>query len=211
MAAERPLVIVGKGAAYSRAENSIRNLIDITNMPFIATPMGKGVVQDTASQCVQPARTLALQKADVVLLLGARLNWILHFGRSPRYDPNVKVIQIDLCPEELHNSILSTLAVQSDVKAFVETLGFELANQNYRFNTIRPWWRELNEKTDKNKKIVAEMAKSTSLPLNYYAVFENLQSVIPKDAIIVSEGANTMDIGRTMLNNILPRHRLDAG
>lgn len=73
--AKRPLVIVGKGSAYARAENPIRRLIDEINLPFIATPMGKGVVPDSSSRSVQSARSLALQKADVILLLGARLNW----------------------------------------------------------------------------------------------------------------------------------------
>lgn len=92
--AQRPLVIVGKGAAYARAEHTIRQLIERSNLPVLATPMGKGVVSDTDSHSVAPARTLALQKADVILLLGARLNWILHFGRSPRYATDVKVIQV---------------------------------------------------------------------------------------------------------------------
>lgn len=92
--AKRPLVIVGKGAAYARAEHPIRKLIQEANLPFLATPMGKGVVPDTSEQCVQSARTLALQKADVILLLGARLNWMLHFGRAPRFAADVKVIQV---------------------------------------------------------------------------------------------------------------------
>lgn len=92
--AKRPLVIIGKGAAYSHAENILRHFVENTNLPFLPTPMGKGVVSDAAPQCVSSARTLALQKADVVLLLGARLNWILHFGRSPRYDKDVNFIQV---------------------------------------------------------------------------------------------------------------------
>lgn len=99
--AKRPLVIVGKGSAYARAEHSIRRLIDEVNLPFLATPMGKGVVSDTSKRCVQSARSLALQKADVILLLGARLNWILHFGRPPRFAADVKFIQVDLNAEEM--------------------------------------------------------------------------------------------------------------
>lgn len=94
--AKRPLVIVGKGAAYAEAEHPIRQLIERANLPVLATPMGKGVVPDTCDQSVAPARTLALQKADVILLLGARLNWILHFGRPPRFAADVKVIQVCL-------------------------------------------------------------------------------------------------------------------
>jgi 2-hydroxyacyl-CoA lyase 1 len=210
-AARRPLIIVGKGAAYSRAETLLRQLVHQTNLPFLATPMGKGVVPDTAKQCVASARTLALQKADVVLLLGARLNWILHFGRSPRFNPAVKVIQVDISVEEMHNSVRSHVAVHSDIVPFADQLLDELSQRKFNFDRNAEWWNELSEKCDKNQKTVQEMALNTSVPLNYYAVFHHLRNKIPSDCIIVSEGANTMDIGRSMLLNNLPRHRLDAG
>lgn len=210
-AAQRPLVIVGKGAAYARAEIAVRQLIHQTNLPFLATPMGKGVVPDNAPHSVAPARTLALQKADVVLLLGARLNWMLHFGRPPRFSKGVKIIQVDLSPEELHNSIESAVAVQSDIVPFTEQLIARLTHVQYKFAASEPWWKELNSKCEANRASVLQMSKEISPPLNYYAVFHHLQELIPKDAIIVSEGANTMDIGRTMLHNSLARHRLDAG
>lgn len=209
--AKRPLVIVGKGAGYARAETQLRQLIHSTNLPFLSTPMGKGVVPDTDSQCVASARTLALQKADVVLLLGARLNWILHFGRAPRFDAAVKVIQVDICAEEMHNSVLSTVAVQSDIVPFAEQLIEALSKRKFRFDGNNSWWRELKDKCDKNRTSVKQMSLNVSTPLNYYAVFHHLQELIPKDSIIVSEGANTMDIGRSMLHNIHARHRLDAG
>lgn len=209
--AKRPLIILGKGAAYARAEGPIRKIIEAFNIPFLATPMGKGIVPDTAKQCVGSARSLALQKADVILLLGARLNWMLHFGRTPRFNPNVKVIQVDICPEELHNSVLSSVAVHSDIVPFTEMLFGNLIKRRLFFRESNPWWIELAAKCELNRKNTLVMSKDISTPLNYYAVFHHLQELIPKDSIIVSEGANTMDIGRTMLNNILPRHRLDAG
>lgn len=211
MSAKRPLVIIGKGAAYAHAEVQLRQLIHQTNLPFIATPMGKGVVPDTAGQCVAPARTVALQKADVVLLLGARLNWILHFGRSPRFQEGVKVIQVDLLAEEMHNSIKSHLAIQSDLVPFSDLFVDELAMRKFRLSGQDPWWTELHQSCDKNRKAVQAMSIDVSVPLNYYSVFHHLRLKIPSDCIIVSEGANTMDIGRSMLLNNLPRHRVDAG
>lgn len=83
------------GVAYSRAEGPVRELVFSTNVPFLPTPMGKGVVPDTDERCVSSARTLALQHSDVILLLGARLNWMLHFGRPPRFQSDVKVIQVN--------------------------------------------------------------------------------------------------------------------
>ncbi|XP_019868137.1 2-hydroxyacyl-CoA lyase 1 [Aethina tumida] len=209
--AQRPLVIVGKGAAYSRAEKQIRQLIEKTNLPFLPTPMGKGVVPDESPKSVSSARSTALLKADVVLLLGARLNWILHFGRPPRYAPDTKFIQIDLCPEEIHNSVRAAVGIQSDVKTAVEQISAGLEKKGYNFSSSSDWWKMLCRKSDENKKVVEAMATDVSSPLNYYAVFKHLYELLPKDCIIVSEGANTMDIGRSMLPNNLPRHRLDAG
>lgn len=209
--AKKPLVIVGKGAAYGRAEDPVREFIYSTNVPFLPTPMGKGVVPDTDERCVSSARTFALQHSDVILLLGARLNWMLHFGRPPRFQSAAKVIQIDLCAEELHNSVPSAVAIQSDIAPAMEYLMNVLKNRKWHVDRNDSWWKDLAAKTEKNKQVVNRMSLDTSVPLNYYTVFKHIQDAIPNDCIICSEGANTMDIGRTILLNDLPRHRLDAG
>ncbi|XP_034834568.1 2-hydroxyacyl-CoA lyase 1 [Maniola hyperantus] len=209
--AQRPLIIVGKGAAYGRAEDALCKLVEATKVPFLPTPMGKGVVPDESQYCVSTARTQALLKADVILLLGARLNWMLHFGQAPRYAPGAKIIQVDISPEEFHNSVKSEVAVHSDIKPFVEALTLKLRDRKFSLPPTSDWWQGLREKQKKNTQFVEGQASSKSLPLNYYAVFKAVQANIPKDSIIVSEGANTMDIGRGMLLNNKPRHRLDAG
>ena len=94
-------MIVGKGVAYARAEDEVREFIDRTQLPFLASPMGKGVVPDDHPLSVAPARSYALQNADLVLLIGARLNWIMHFGLPPRFAPDVRVIQLDISAEEI--------------------------------------------------------------------------------------------------------------
>ncbi|XP_025414522.1 2-hydroxyacyl-CoA lyase 1 isoform X2 [Sipha flava] len=210
MNAKSPLVIIGKGAAYGHAEYVVRNFISQFELPFLATPMGKGVVPDDHPLCVASARTYALQNADVVFLLGARLNWILHFGKPPRFNSNVKFIQIDISPEELHNSQQASVAIQADMHAAVDALNVYLVEKKWQC-TRKDWLNQLKEKCLKNKKYVESMMKDTSVPLNYYTVFHHIYDSIPKDCIIVSEGANTMDIGRAVLLNNLPRHRLDAG
>src|SRR5579859_1902394 len=99
--AERPLVLVGKGMAWSRAEDEVRSFIERTQLPFLRSPMGKGVMPDDHPLSVAAARTLALQSADVVFLMGARFNWIFHFGLPPRFAKDVKVVQLDIAPEEI--------------------------------------------------------------------------------------------------------------
>lgn len=209
--AEKPLVIIGKGAAYSRAEMEIRNFVEKYNLPFLPTPMGKGVVPDNHPLCVSPARSKVLLESDVIVLLGARLNWILHFGLPPRFSPNVKIIQIDIEQEELHNNVRAEVALSGDVSAVVKQLHEELGTTPWTFPLQSNWWKILKEKCDANARTVQGMASDESLPMNYYVAYKQIQDLLPSDALIINEGANTMDIGRTMLPNILPRHRLDAG
>ncbi|KAF6207624.1 hypothetical protein GE061_016071 [Apolygus lucorum] len=207
--AQKPLVIIGKGAAYDRSEKSVFDLVHHTGLPWLPTPMGKGVMPDVHHGSVAKARTLALQEADVILLLGARLNWMLHFGRPPRFNKNVFIIQVDICPEEIGNSVNSGIAVLSNVGPACDAIKAKLGD--WKYDQSSPWIKKLQTKCSQNDKYVQHMGNDVSVPLNYYAVLKKIQEVIPKQCIIVSEGANTMDIGRGILQNNLPRHRLDAG
>lgn len=207
--AQRPLIIIGKGAAYARAEGELRQLTQALNIPVLATPMGKGVIPDTSPLLVAAARSTVLESADTVFLVGARLNWMLHFGQPPRWSRHVNIIQLDLCAEELHNSHPATLALQGDIQATVGRL-LELMD-GWRHPQDSPWWAQLRRKCSANTASTKDIADDLSVPLNYYAAFSQIAPLLPENAYIVSEGANTMDIGRSMLNNLLPRHRLDAG
>nr|XP_012622391.1 2-hydroxyacyl-CoA lyase 1 isoform X3 [Microcebus murinus] len=209
--AKQPLLIIGKGAAYAHAEKNIRKLVEQCKLPFLPTPMGKGVVPDNHPNCVGAARSRALQFADVIVLLGARLNWILHFGLPPRYRPDVKFIQVDICAEELGNNVRPAVTLLGDINAVTKQLLEEFDKIPWQYPPESKWWKTLREKMDSNEAASKELASQKSPPMNYYTVFYHVQEQLPRDGFIVSEGANTMDIGRTVLQNYLPRHRLDAG
>jgi len=210
-AAERPLVIVGKGAAWARAENEVREFVRRTHLPFLATPMGKGVVPDDDPLSVAPARSFALQNADAVLLLGARLNWILHFGLPPRFAKGVKLVQLDVCADEIGRNVPAEVALVGDAKAVVAQLNDSFAGSKWSYPQETPWRVDLRREVAKNQESVAAMFADDSVPMNYYRALREIRDLLPRDAIVCSEGANTMDIGRTVLPNFAPRHRLDAG
>lgn len=211
--AKKPLFIIGKGAAYAQAENELNKLVNRLKVPVLPTPMGKGVVDDDSEYCISAARSTALKEADLVVLFGARLNWMLHFGKSPRFMEDVKIVQIDINAEELGNNTSNCVRIQSDLKSFGEQLN-EFLDQNKEYsveNNIKDWWKSLKGKVIKNKSVIQAMADDSTVPLNYYAAYAQIKKVLPSDCIIVSEGANTMDTSRSILNHRLPRHRLDAG
>ncbi|RNA18625.1 2-hydroxyacyl- lyase 1-like [Brachionus plicatilis] len=203
--AKKPLIIIGKGAAYSQAEEEINKLVESLGMPFLPTPMGKGVVDDDHSLCVSAARSTALKEADLIVLLGARLNWMLHFGQSPRFAQNVKIVQVDLNAEELGNNTNDCIKIQADLKSFSKQMNEHLAGE--KIQVAKDWWDLLRKKVEKNKNVIQSMANDLTLPLNYYAAYAQIKKVMPKDCIIVSEGANTMDTSRSIMNHAQPRHR----
>lgn len=213
----RPLIIIGEGAAYFRAENECLKLVEETGIPFLTAPMGKGVIPDDHSQNVIAARSTALLKADCVVLVATRLNWMLHFGLPPRFDPNVKIIQIDIDPVAMHDNVPSVATLCGTPTLVVEQLRAAMMKNGSIFRPLdgsEDWWKLLAKSVEENVIKSAELANDKSLPMNYYSPISIVQEVLAKDfrdAIIVSEGANTMDIGRTILLNYLPRSRLDAG
>jgi 2-hydroxyacyl-CoA lyase 1 len=191
--AEKPLMIVGKGMAWARAESEVRQFVERTQVPFLASPMGKGVVP------------------DVILLAGARLNWIMHFGRKPRFNPNVKVLQLDSHPEQMGHNVPAEVALVGDGKAVMGQFNAELADDPWSYPAETPWRTSIAEKIAANEEAVAGMRADDSSPMNYYRAFRDITDWLEPDDIIVGEGANTMDIGRTQMANVHPRHRLDAG
>ena len=209
--AERPLVVVGKGMAWARAEDEVREFIERTQLPFLNSPMGKGTMPDDDPLSVGAARSTALREADLVLLLGARLNWIMHFGLPPRFHKDVRVIQLDIEPTEIGTNVPAEVALVGDGKAVVGQLNQALGNRQWFYPSETPWRALLKEKADANMAAVQPMIDDDSAPTNYYRAFKDIVEWLPENAIIIGEGANTMDIGRTQMPNRKPRHRLDAG
>ncbi|EJS44067.1 YEL020C [Saccharomyces arboricola H-6] len=206
------LVVIGKGAVKNSHE--IRGLINKYNLPFLPTPMAKGIVPDSSPLNVSSARSQALKTADIVLVLGARLNWILHFGSSPKWSAKSIFIQIDSHPETLGDNIASPgagLSVWGDIGLSVTALMGELAQQD-------PLWKyggvnqAMWEKIKLNQTRLREKEQVAGAQLNYHQVYGTLRPLIDDyRTILVTEGANTMDIARVSFPTDAPRHRLDAG
>lgn len=229
--ASAPLVIIGKGAAYARAERQIRALVDKNNLPFLPTPMGKGVVPDSHPLNTSPARSLALREADVVLLLGARLNWILHFGAYPKYRKDVKIIQIDISPEELGKSNSegqASLSIFGDIGTVVEQLNQALEGwRAFPVSSIdqgkvaASYLARLQAGIEKNERKVRELANvdtQPGTPLTFERAFHIIKQTLhaisaPEngDVVYIGEGSQTMDISRPIFPLEHPRQKLDAG
>lgn len=216
--AKAPLLVIGKGAAYAQAELSIRDLVTKTCIPFLPTPMGKGVLPDSDPSNTASARSTALKNADVVLTLGARLNWILHFGEEPKWNPSAKFVQVDISAEELgKNNGDAELAILGDINLVVKQLNSALQGWSYDTKSS-DYIAALKASTEKNEATAAKAAKIDKIPMTYARTFDVIKETIHQlsppengDVVYISEGANTMDISRSIFPVEYPRLRLDAG
>ncbi len=209
--AKQPLVIVGKGAAYGRAEDEVREFIETTQLPFLASPMGRGVVPDDHPLSVGAARSLALQNTDLIFLIGARLNWIMHFGEPPRFKEGVRVIQLDISPEEIGTNIPTEVPLIGDAKAVTGQLNAYLKMHPWQYPEESTWRTSIDKKIEENVAATAPMLVDDAKPMGYYRALREIDDLLPDDVMLVAEGASTMDISRQVINNSLPRHRIDAG
>jgi len=211
--AKRPLIILGKGAAYAQADEDIRALVEKSGIPFLPMSMGKGLLPDTHPQCAGAARSTVLKDSDVVMLIGARLNWLLSHGKGKAWgEPHSKkFIQIDIEPREMDSNVEIVAPVVGDIGSCVSAL---LAGMDGNWPTPpAEWINAVSSKRDENIAKMAPRLMKNSAPMDYHGALGALRTIIKErpDAILVNEGANTLDLARGVIDMYKPRKRLDVG
>ena len=211
--AKRPLIILGKGAAYAQADDQIRAFVEKTGVPFLPMSMAKGLLPDTHPQCAGAARSTVLRDSDVVMLIGARLNWLLSHGKGKAWgEPHSKkFIQVDIEPKEMDSNVEIVAPVVGDIDSCVSAL---LDGMGSKWPAAPADW--VNAVTAKKEENIAKMAPrlmSNAIPMDYYGALGALRTIIKErpDAILVNEGANALDLARGTIDMYQPRKRLDVG
>ena len=209
--AERPLIILGKGAAYAQADADIRAFIEETGIPFQPMSMAKGLLPDDHPQSTAAARSYALAQADVVLLIGARLNWLLGHGKSPQWSPTAQFVQLDIAPTEMDSNRAIAAPVVGDIASSVSALLAML-----KPDQIRPraaWLDALAQRKQHNIERMATHLAANPDPMDFYSALGAIKGVLADkpEVYLVNEGANTLDIARNVIDMRMPRKRLDSG
>ncbi|MGW6772893.1 oxalyl-CoA decarboxylase [Streptomyces sp. NPDC055037] len=209
--AQRPLVVLGKGAAYAQADEKIRDFIESTGIPYVPMSMAKGLLPDNHPQSAATARSLALKKADVVVLLGARLNWLLNHGEAPQWNPDAKFIQVDIEPKELDSNQPISAPLVGDIESVLDALAER--TKPGQITAPAAWREELGARSATNVAKMAERLKADPHPMQFMGALKAVRDVLHQnpDAYLVNEGANALDIARNVIDMHVPRHRLDSG
>jgi oxalyl-CoA decarboxylase len=210
--AERPLIILGKGAAYAQADDAIKALVEKSGIPFLPMSMAKGLLPDTHPQCAGAARSTVLRDSDVVMMIGARLNWLLSHGKGrPWGEAPKKFVQIDIEPKEMDSNVEIAAPMVGDIGSCVQAL---LDGMGDDWQGPRGGW--IDAVISKREENVAKMAPrlvNNNVPMDYHGALGVLRTIIAErpDAILVNEGANALDYTRGVIDIHKPRKRLDVG
>jgi oxalyl-CoA decarboxylase len=216
--AKRPLIILGKGAAYAQADADIRALVEKTGIPYLPMSMAKGLLPDDHEQSAAAARSYVLPEADVVMIVGARLNWLLSHGKgktwggtSAKQWGGQKFIQIDISPQEADSNVRIDAPLVGDIGSCVAAL---LAGLGANWPKPRTdWLGSIAERKDKNIARMAETLAKNPTPMNFHSALNVVRDIVKAnpEAILVNEGANALDFTRSIVDMYKPRKRLDVG
>ena len=211
--AKRPLILLGKGAAYAQADADIRALVETSGVPYLPMSMAKGLLPDNHVLSASAARSYVLAEADVVLLVGARLNWLLSHGKGKTWgSPQAKqFIQIDISPTEMDSNQPIAAPLVGDIGSCVAAL-LRGMGSNWPQPSAQ-WINAVAERRDKNQAKMAETLAQNPSPMNFHSALGAIREVIKANpsAILVNEGANTLDFTRSIVDMYEPRKRLDVG
>jgi len=216
--ARRPLILLGKGAAYAQADADIRALIQKTGIPYLPMSMAKGILPDTHEQSAAATRSYVLPEADVVMLIGARLNWLLSHGKGKTWGGKdhkawggQKFIQVDISPQEADSNVRIDAPLVGDIGSCVSALLSGIGA-----NWPKPpaeWLSAIAERKNKNVAKMAETLAKNPSPMNFHSALNVVRDIVKAnpDAILVNEGANALDFTRSIVDMYKPRKRLDVG
>ena len=216
--AKRPLILLGKGAAYAQADADIKTLVEKTGIPYLPMSMAKGLLPDTHEQSASAARSYVLPSADVVLIIGARLNWLLSHGKGKTWGGKThkdwggqKFIQIDISPQEADSNVRIDAPLVGDIGSCVSALLAAIGS-----SWTQPpaeWLGEIAQRKNKNIAKMAETLAKNPVPMNFHSALNVVRDIIKAnpDAILVNEGANALDFTRSIVDMYKPRKRLDVG
>jgi oxalyl-CoA decarboxylase len=210
--AKRPLILLGKGAAYAQADAEIRQFVELSGIPYLPMSMAKGLLPDTHPQCVSATRSYVLAESDVVILIGARLNWLLAHGKGKTWGGVPKqFIQIDISPTEIDSNVAIAAPLIGDVGSCVTALLAAMGTNFPRPNDA--WIGDITDRKDKNIAKMAVTLEQNPTPMNFHSALRAIRDVLKTrpDINVVNEGANTLDFARSIINMYQPRKRFDSG
>lgn len=208
--AERPIIVTGSGILWSGASEQLRQWVDLSGIPFYTTPQGRGVVPDDHALSFLTARSTAFREADLAIVIGTRINYVINFLAPPRFSAAAKLIQIDINPMEIGHNRPADVGIVGDAGA---VLGQLLAAADGRLDKRRySAWTEHLADVEGSKRADSEARLSNdATPIHPLRLCKEVRDYLDRDAILVVDGQEILNYGRQSIPTFVPGHRLNSG
>ena len=210
-AAKKPIIFAGGGVFFSGASDEFQRFIDITKIPFYTAPMSRGLAPEDHPVSFPAARSKAMREADLVLVIGTRLNWMMQYGS--RFSDKAKLIQIDIEESELGHNRDCDLGIVADAKIALKQLtnAANQRSQDFEDRLESQWIQDLSEyQTDKVAKMES-LLNSNQVPIHPLRLCNEINKFLDRDAIVTVDGNEILHFGRQSINTYFPGHRLNSG
>ena len=208
--AQRPVIVSGSGILWSNASAELEQFVNETGIPFYTTPQGRGVVPEDHPRCFLSARNLAFREADVFLFIGTRFNYVISHGQAPRFNPEAKVIQVNIDPAEIAHNRPVDVGIVGDAKAVLEQM-LQLVRGKFEPQHETPWIDALREQDLKGQARLEPFMHSDAVPIHPLRLCKEVRDFLPRDGILVVDGQEILNYGRQSIPTYTPGHRLNSG
>jgi thiamine pyrophosphate-dependent acetolactate synthase large subunit-like protein len=208
--AERPLIFGGSGVLWSDAASALQALVDATGIPFYTTPLARGLVPEDHALAFLNARVKAFAEADVMLVVGSRFNYVIQFGRPPRFARDLKVIHVDVNPTELGHNRQPDVPIAGDARAVLEQL-LAAARGRVDPSRFRGWVSRLQALDGEKQAEMDKVMASDQVPIHPLRLCREVREFLQRDAILVVDGQEILNYGRQSIPTFVAGHRLNSG
>src|SRR5438094_9811364 len=208
--AERPLIVGGSGAWWSDAASAFQAFVEATGIPFYTTPISRGTVPEDHELAFLNARAKAFSEVDVLLAVGTRFNFVIQFGRPPRFAADAKVIHVDVNPSELNHNRVADVPIAGDARAVLEQLTREARGKVDRSRYAR-WISKLKVLDTEKASEMDKQMSSEDTPIHPLRLCKEVRDFLKRDAILVVDGQEILNYGRQSIPTYVPGHRLNSG
>ncbi|HEX2173602.1 MAG TPA: thiamine pyrophosphate-binding protein, partial [Dehalococcoidia bacterium] len=207
--AERPVLVTGSGVHWSDAGAAMERFVNKTGIPFYTTPISRGSVPEDNPRSFLAARNTAFREADVILVVGTRFNFIIGFGKAPRFNADAKVINANIDPTTINHNRGTDAALIGDARMIFDQLTDELSGMERLEDT--PWINRLRQKDRENSEKMDPLLNSNQTPIHPLRLCKEVRDFLDRDAILVVDGHVTLNFARQSIPTHASGHRLNAG
>lgn len=208
--ARKPLIVSGSGVYWSDAVDEYRRFVEATGIPFFTTPHGRGAIPEDHPYLYAGVRSKAFRETDAIIVLATRLNYIIDYGRPPRFAPDARMIQIDINPAEIGRTRKADVGIVGDARAVLSQL-VAAGTGRIAPSLYADWRAELEQENDAKREKRAASMSSDAVPIHPLRLCKEIGDFLDRDAILVVDGQEILNFGRQALSTYAPRHRLNSG